>query len=80
MKTGSKTTSEGLAGFIAFKSGVMPEIEGEQFVFENVNEKEFEQINTEYVTGICSQVQQMVVQCGKKRRSTRSSNNLRTGK
>lgn len=70
----AKTNSEGLAGFIAFKTGVMPSVESEQFVFEGVSVDAFEELNTAYVTEGFSQVQQMVVQCGKKRRGARSSN------
>ena len=68
----TKTKSEGLAGFLAFKVDCMPSIDGEEFVFEKVTEPEFEKYETEYASQHFLAVQNMTMRCGKKRRAARA--------
>ena len=75
----ANTNSEGLAGFIAYKTTTIPTIQNGEFVFETVTETELEKIESEFIGGGFSQVQQMVVLCGKKRRKARSSNHSKKG-
>lgn len=70
----TRTKSEGLAGFVAYKGNLMPSVDGNEFVFETVEAKVFEQYETEYVAGGFSAVQSMTMRCGKKRREARSNN------
>lgn len=68
-----RTKSEGLAGFIAFKIDEMPDVSGDEFVFERVSESEFEQIEIEYTLKGHRAVNTMTMLCGKKRRVARKT-------
>lgn len=64
-----KTNREGLAGYVVVKTGEMPEIENNDFLFVNVDVNEFEKLETEYDLSEHAQVQYQTMRCGKKRRS-----------
>lgn len=66
-----RTGSEGLSGYIEFKTGETPKVLGREFVFESEKacECELEQWESEYTRSDFSTVQQLVVQNGKRRRN-----------
>lgn len=69
----TRTKSEGLAGFIAFKIDEMPDVSGDEFVFEKVSASEFEKLEIEYTLKNHSAVNTMTMLCGKKRRAARKT-------
>lgn len=66
-----RTISEGLSGFIEFKSGETPKVFGREFVFESEKacELDLDLWESEYTRSDFSTVQQLVVQNGKRRRA-----------
>lgn len=69
------TASEGLSGYMTFKTGEQPKVDGRDFVFVSEKACEFgiEQWESDYTLSDFSTVQQLVVQNGKRRRAALQS-------
>lgn len=68
-----RVASEGFAGFITWKTGKDPVIDGREFVFVFESEGEGEELESEYERGGFASVQRMTVRCGKMRRNARNN-------